>query len=124
MSFSGRDSLPIVSLLEYRALPPDPERGSPLDQWGAINAYRLGRYWTVAVPVPLDKLRGVRAVAVDKNRLRSVQRAGELPPIEIAVFADGSAWIVDGNHRLVAARKRNAVAISTVFTFVEPTGRI
>jgi len=55
-----------------------------------------------------------------------VQRARRegvsLPPIEIGVFQDGSGWIVDGNHRLVAARRAKDDSIEVIFTFVPTRG--
>jgi hypothetical protein len=40
--------------------------------------------------------------------IQSWARLASLPPVELGIFQDGSAWIVDGNHRL----------IDVVFTFV------
>jgi hypothetical protein len=34
------------------------------------------------------------------------------------VFRDGSAWIVDGNHRLADARRARLPSVAVVFTFV------
>jgi hypothetical protein len=82
----------------------------------------VGDYWTVPVAAPLEDLNSLRATAIDKARLRSVQQARRegvrLPPIEIGVFQNGSGWIVDGNHRLVAARRAKDDSIEVIFTFV------
>lgn len=107
---------------KYRSLPADPDRGSPRSAYGPPSYHLVGDYWTVPVVVPLESLSGLRATAIDKARLRSVQQARRegvrLPPIEIGVFQNGSGWIVDGNHRLVAARRAKDDAIEVVFTFV------
>jgi hypothetical protein len=109
-------------LNKYRGLPRDKLRGSPLHQWGQINVHRLGTYWTESVEVPLRELSSVRAVVQSKSRLRSIEDARasgeETPPIELAVYEDGSAWIVDGNHRLSAARRLKLATIPVIFTFV------
>ncbi len=113
-----------MSLLKYKSLPADPGRGSPIHQWGAINAWRLGDHWTVEVDVPLSDLESVDAEAIDRGRLASVKAHrlsdGSLPPIELAVWPDGSSWIVDGNHRLVDARQARLPSIRTIFTWVAP----
>lgn len=100
----------------------DPDRGSPLDQWGAAHAWRLGTYWTVPVEVPLQDLAHIQAVVQSKARLADIRRARErdvpLPPIEVSVFRDGSAWLVDGNHRLADARRAHLPSIPVTFTFV------
>jgi hypothetical protein len=87
-----------------------------------LNAYRLGSYWTLAEEVPLEDLADVKAVVQSKARLRSVEAAHaegkELPPVELSVYPDGTAWIVDGNHRLVAARKLGLASVPVTFTFV------
>jgi len=41
-----------------------------------------------------------------------------LPAIELGVFRDGTAWIVDGNHRLIDARKARLPSVPVTFTFV------
>jgi len=41
-----------------------------------------------------------------------------LPPLEVAVYRDGNGWIVDGNHRLVDARKAKLPFVMARFTFV------
>lgn len=109
-------------LNKYRSLARDDRRASPLYQWGALNAYRLGGYWTLAEEVPLEDLADVKAVVQSKARLRSVEAAHaegkELPPVELSVYPDGTAWIVDGNHRLVAARKLGLASVPVTFTFV------
>jgi hypothetical protein len=55
-------------------------------------------------------------------RLKSVttaRKAGTfLPPIELGVFKNGTAWIVDGNHRLIDARKAPLLSVPVTFTFV------
>jgi hypothetical protein len=110
----------------YRALPADPDRGSPRAAYGPPSYHLVGDYWTVPVVVPLEDLSSLRATAIDKARLRSVQRAREegvkLPPIEIGVFQNGSGWIVDGNHRLVAARRAKDDSVEVVFTFIPTSG--
>ena len=107
---------------KYRGLPKDDSRRSPIYEWGAANAYRLGSYWTEPVEVPLDDLSVLRVVVQSKARLRSIETAhaegAPLPPVELAVYKDGSAWIVDGNHRIAAARKLNLPTVLTTFTFV------
>jgi hypothetical protein len=107
---------------KYRSLPADPDRGSPRSAYGPPSYHLVGDYWTVSAIVPLEELNSLRATAIDKARLRSVQQArGEgvwLPPIEIGVFQNGSGWIVDGNHRLVAARRAKDDSVEVVFTFV------
>jgi hypothetical protein len=111
-----------MSLLRYRDLPRDEARRSPLDVYGAVHAGRLGSWWTVPVFVPLAELAGLRAVVMDRNRMTSVRQARldgvGLPPIEVSVHPDGSAWIVDGNHRLVDARRSRQPGIWATFTFV------
>lgn len=110
------------ALNKYRSLPQDEFKGSPLEQWGALNAYRLGDYWTIPEEVPMEDLADVKAVVQSKARLRSVEAAHaagkELPPIELSVYPDGSAWVVDGNHRLAAARKLGLASVPVTFTFV------
>lgn len=70
----------------------------------------------------MRELSSVRAVVQSKSRLRSIEDARaageETPPIELAVYKDGSAWIVDGNHRLSAARRLKLATIPVIFTFV------
>lgn len=105
----------------YRSLPSDVDKGSPLQAYGHIHAYRLGSYWTVPVDVPTDELRCLqRDIVTEKHRLASVRAADPslLPPVEIGVFQDGSAWIVDGNHRLAHALSTDAPTVSVTFTFV------
>ena len=106
----------------YRDLPADPTRGNPLHAWGAVHASKLGSYWTIPVAVPLAELAALRPVVASKARLASVARARQdgvaLPPIEVGVFPQGGAWIVDGNHRLVDARQARLAAVPVVFTFV------
>jgi hypothetical protein len=107
---------------KYRSLPEDPDRGSPRAAYGPPSYHLVGDYWTVPVVVPLEDLNSLRATAIDKARLRSVQQARKegvwLSPIEIGVFQSGSGWIVDGNHRLVAARRAKDDAVEVIFTFV------
>ena len=111
-----------VDLDSYRSLPADPNRDSPRRTYGPPSHHLLGDYWTIPVEVPLEDLQGLRAVAINPERLRSIRQAHredmELPPIEIAVFKNGTAWIVDGNHRLVAARRAADDSITVIFTFV------
>src|SRR5688572_28983506 len=87
----------------YRDLPADDTRGNPLHTWGAVHANKLGSYWTIEVDVPLSELADLRPVAQTAARLKSVTAARQegkyLPPVELGVFKDGTAWIVDGNHR-------------------------
>lgn len=112
----------MAALDAYRNLPADEVRGNPLHAWGSIHANKLGTYWTIPVDVPLRNLSGLRPVVQSKTRLASVLtalRSGvELPPIEVAVYRDGSAWIVDGNHRLIATRRLRLSTIPVTFTFV------
>lgn len=107
---------------KYRVLPVDETRGNPLHSWGSTHATKLGTYWTVAVDVPLRELAGLRPVQQTLARVRSVtaaRKAGRpVPPIELAVFNDGSAWIVDDNHRLIDARKAGLPTAAVTFTFV------
>lgn len=106
----------------YRDLPADELRGNPLHAWGALHAAKLGTYWTIPVDVPLTALGTLRPVMQSKARLSSIiaaLRAGKpLPPVELGVFRDGSAWLVDGNHRLIAARKERLATLPVTFTFV------
>lgn len=108
---------------KYRSLPRDMDRGSPLDQWGTVHAWRLGTYWTIPADVPLQELSGIKAVIQSKARLADIRQARErglaLPPIELGVFRDGSVWLIDGNHRLADARKARLPSLPVVFTFVE-----
>ncbi len=107
---------------KYRDLPRDPHRGNPLHQWGMIHADKLGTYWTIAVEIPLCELASLRPVMADRARVKSVASARasgvELPPIELGVYRDGSAWIVDGNHRLIDARRAGLASLRVIFTFV------
>lgn len=107
---------------KYRDLPSDERHGNPLHKYGAVHAGRLGSYWTTEVDVPTTELTGLHPVVQSRGRLRditSARKAGRfLPPIEIGVFRDGSAWIVDGNHRLADARKARLPSVPVVFTFV------
>ena len=101
----------------------DSDRTGPLDQYGSVWSGRLGTFWTRPVRVPLASLEGLDAKAISRERLRSVRSAThagrELPPIEIAISPDGrSGWMVDGNHRLVAARRRGDRTITVVFTII------
>jgi hypothetical protein len=104
----------------YRQLPPDEMHGNPLRAWG--NPDKVGSYWTIAVYVPVADLSVLRPVVQSKVRLTSIanaRKAGKiLPPLEIGVYKDGSAWIVDGNHRLLDARRANLALIPVTFTFV------
>ncbi|MCJ7598224.1 MAG: hypothetical protein MUO41_06300 [Methyloceanibacter sp.] len=106
----------------YRHLSPDEARGNPLHAWGQLHADKLGSYWTIEVDVPLRELAVLRPVLQSKARLRSVtaaRKAGKpLPPLELGVYRDGSAWIVDGNHRLIDARQAGLASIPVTFTFV------
>lgn len=118
-----QESRKISKLLsKYRQMPADDNRGNPLRSYGAVHAGRLGSYWTIQVDVPLADLGQLRPVLQSKARLKSVRDARErgmdLPPVEIAVYRDGSAWIVDGNHRLIDARQAGMSSIPVVFTFV------
>lgn len=106
----------------FRTLPVDEARGNPLHSWGAVHASRLGTYWTVPVEVPLSELTELHPVMQSRQRVASV-RAGrlagkDLPPIELSVYPDGSAWIVDGNHRLIEARQAKLPSLQVTFTFV------
>jgi hypothetical protein len=93
-----------------------------LHKYGTVHADRLGSYWTIAVDVPATELAGLRPVVQSRARLREVTAARKagyyLPPIELGVFRDGSAWIVDGNHRLADARQARLPSAPAVFTFV------
>lgn len=106
----------------YRHLSPDEARGNPLHAWGQLHADKLGSYWTIEVDVPLRELAALRPVLQSQARLRSVttaRKAGKpLPPLELGVYRDGSAWIVDGNHRLIDARQAGLASIPVTFTFV------
>lgn len=106
----------------YRHLSPDDARGNPLHAWGQLHADKLGSYWTIAVDVPLKELALLRPVLQSKARLKSVttaRREGKpLPPLELGIYQDGSAWIVDGNHRLIDARQAGLASIPVTFTFV------
>ena len=106
----------------YRHLSPDETRGNPLHAWGQIHANKLGSYWTVETLVPLKVLGALRPVLQSKARLKSVTTARKegkpLPVLELGIFRDGSAWIVDGNHRLIDARQAKLGSIPVTFTFV------
>lgn len=106
----------------FRTLPVDEARGNPLHSWGAVHASRLGTYWTVPVEVPLVELTSLRPVLQSRQRVASVRAARltgkDLPPIELSVYPDGSAWIVDGNHRLIEARQAKLPSLQVTFTFV------
>ena len=110
-----------TSFERYRLLPVDEAAGSPIAQWGAINAYRVGPHWTIPVTVPLSELSGLKAVVQDRQRVSSVHEAltsgVALPPIEVGVYKGGGAWIVDGNHRLAEARKAKRPTVDVRFTF-------
>lgn len=107
---------------KYRGLLPDETRGNPLYKYGAVHAGRLGSYWTTEVGVPVTELASLHPVVQSRARLRDVMEARKaglaLPPIELGVFRDGSAWIVDGNHRLVDAQRAQLSSVPVVFTFV------
>ena len=111
-----------VGFNKYRRLPSDETFGNPLHKYGTVHSDRLGSYWTIAVDVPATELAGLRPVVQSRARLRDVtaaRKAGHyLPPIELGVFRDGSAWIVDGNHRLADARQARLPSVPAVFTFV------
>lgn len=106
----------------YRHLPPDETLGNPLYKWGSVHANKLGSYWTTVVDVPVGELAALRPVLQSKARLTSItaaRKAGQpLPPLELGVYRDGSAWIVDGNHRLIDARRAKLVTFPVTFTFV------
>jgi hypothetical protein len=106
----------------YRHLPPDEARGNPLHAWGQLHADKLGSYWTIEVDVPLTGLASLRPVRQTAARLKSIttaRKAGKpLPPLELGIYRDGSAWIVDGNHRLIDARQAGLTSIPATFTFV------
>ena len=106
----------------YRHLPPDETRGNPLHAWGQVHASKLGSYWTVETLVPLSELTTLRPVLQSKARLKSVTTARKegkpLPVLELGVFRDGTAWIVDGNHRLIDARQAKLASVPVTFTFV------
>lgn len=109
--------------LDVDALPIDTRRPGPLAQYGAMWRGRVGTWWSLPVFVPLASLNGLRARAIDRGRLASVRsahhRGVELPPIEIAVAEDGqSGWLIDGNHRLVAARRRGDEIVPAIFTVI------
>jgi hypothetical protein len=106
---------------KYRDLEPDEERGNPLYSYGSTWSWKLGSYWTVSVMVPVSDLACLRPVVQTKARLESVRtarRSGiELPAIEVGVFAGGSGWIVDGNHRLADAIVSGDRFVPVTFTF-------
>lgn len=87
-----------------------------------LHADKLGSYWTVETDVPLSELAVLRPVIQSKARLASVtaaRKAGKpLPTLELGIYRDGSAWIVDGNHRLIDARRATLPSIPVTFTFV------
>lgn len=109
-------------LNRYRRLPADETRGNPLHSWGALHADKVGTYWTIIIDVPVKELSALRAVVQSKARLASVtgarKRGGALPPIELGVYPNGAGWIVDGNHRLIDARKAGLESVPVTFTFV------
>jgi hypothetical protein len=100
---------------KYSDLPPG--GGSNPKDMAGFNKWLVGEYWTVSTTVPLSELVNVKAKAISKDRLKSVQQADNLPPIEIAVWKGGDTFLVDGNHRLVSARKSNKHSIEVKFTF-------
>jgi hypothetical protein len=101
---------------KYRSLPNDPDRGVPGP-----------RYWTTPVVVRTSSLRSLKTVLLPSmsrsnaqrmNSIREAHRRGiTLPPIEVGVDAGGSAWLVDGNHRLAEARKARRPVIEVTFAF-------
>lgn len=111
---------PLRGFNRYRSLPPDPAHGNPLHAWG--QADKVGTYWTIAVDVPVGELAALRPVLQSKARLASVAGARRdgtpLPPLELGVYKDGSAWIVDGNHRLIDARRAKLSSVPVTFTFI------
>lgn len=115
-------SLEAVGFNKYRGLPRDEAAGNPLYKYGTVHADRLGSYWTTEVDVPATELAHLRPVVQSRGRLLEVMKARKegrvLPPIELGVFRDGSAWIVDGNHRLVDARRARLPSVPVIFTFV------
>lgn len=101
----------------------DTDRTGPLAQYGSMWRGQLGSFWTRPTLVRLEDLRGLGATAISRERLRSVRAAlhasALLPPIEIAITANGQrGWLIDGNHRLVAARRRRDRAIEAIFTVI------
>lgn len=106
---------------QFRSLPVDVTRSSPRQNW-PLWRHMVGDYWTVPSIIQISELKSLRPFLVDKSRVRSIQEArrkgSKLPPIEIGVFRDGSGWIVDGNHRLIAARKSKDKFAEVIFTFV------
>lgn len=118
----GRRENPACDLNRYRGIDRDDDAGSPLHAWGAVHANRLGSYWTIPVDVPVVDLLSCFKPFATASRLKSVKaarlRGDRLPPIEIAVFSNGTGWIVDGNHRLADADRSGTRTIATRFTFV------
>ncbi len=106
---------------KYRAIEPDEQRGNPLYSYGSTWSWKLGSYWTVPVMVPVSELVCLRPVVQTKARLQSVREARErgidLPAVEVGVFAGGTGWIVDGNHRLADAIANGDSFVPVTFTF-------
>ena len=109
----------LENLNAYRNVPPDYARDIRRET-PANFKYLVGDYWTVPVEVSLEDLAGIRTVT-NPNRLQSVvdaMRDGvQLPPLEIAVHQDGSGTLIDGNHRLSAARRLMWKFITIQLTF-------
>lgn len=110
------------TLDKYRALPKDSRRKAPFVEWdGLLAESDVGPYWTVPVAVPLSDLADVETEAQNPEELRSIKAAFSegkiLPPIQVTVYPNGSNYLIDGNHRLTAARRLRLPTILTVFTF-------
>jgi hypothetical protein len=103
-------------LCRFKTMAPDHGAGKPWRKLGEV-----GSYWTVPVRVPLSELAGVHAIVHRQQRLLRVRIAIAngvvLPPIYVGIKHDGHAFLVDGNHRLVAAREAGWTDIVVRFTF-------
>ena len=103
---------------KYSHAEPDKAR-APKNEVPFPMRHMVGDFWTLPIDVPVAELQMVKATAISTVRLRSIKSAAAVPPIEIAVSESGHAELLDGNHRLVAARKRGDVTIIAIFTFPE-----
>ncbi len=103
-------------LCRFKTMAPDHAAGKPWRKLGEV-----GSYWTVPVRVPLSELTGVHAIVHRQDRLLRVRMAIAngvvLPPIYLGVKHDGHAFLVDGHHRLTAAREAGWTDIVVRFTF-------
>jgi hypothetical protein len=99
--------------------------GARVEKSGRLHDYwkrRVGSCWTIPVLLSLAELRGFQPVIHTRARLQSIRSAVRsgiaLPPIELGVFDNSTAWLIDGNHRLTEARESGRPSILARLTFV------